>query len=65
MLSSQILFFISKVKISYCAIFYASVLERLWVKRTAISLISAALFSLLIDTVEVYHFLSRNSPVSV
>jgi len=62
MLSSQI-FLLSSVKISYCIIFYASVLERLWVKETAISLTSAALFSLLIDTVEVYCFLSYNSPV--
>ena len=47
------LFFICRAKFSYFVIFSASVLGRLWVKRTAISVTSAVVFSLSMNTVSV------------
>ena len=51
MLLSLQIFFISRTKCSYFVIFSASVLERLWVKGTAISITSPVLFSLSVNTV--------------
>jgi len=50
LLSFQI-FFVSGTKCSYFVIFSASVLGRLWVKGTAISITIAVLFSLSMNTV--------------
>ena len=52
LLSFQI-FLISRVKFPYFVIFSASVLGRLWVEGTAISITSAILFSLSISTTSV------------
>jgi len=50
LLSFQI-FLISRARFSYFVIFSASILERLWVKGTVMSITSAVVFSLSKDTV--------------
>ena len=58
LLSFQI-FFISMAKFSFYVILSASVLERLWVKGTAISIAGSVLFPVdehLVRSVEIYRF---------
>jgi hypothetical protein len=63
-LSFQI-FLISRSKFSYFVIFCASVLGRLCVKGTAITITSSILFSLSMRSVEIYHFISYDRPVPI
>ena len=63
LLSFQI-FLISRTKCSYFVIFSASVLGRLWVKGTAVSITNAVLFSLSVNTILLL-LLSSSSPSSL
>jgi hypothetical protein len=60
--------FVYRAKFSYFVIFSASVLGRLWVKGTAISITSAIFFSVdehYIGSAETYCLISYDRPVSI